>query len=209
MRTTLSMLAGSIALATAPFTALAQAADGSGLAPNTEPWARWQGRLSFGTAAPALRTGWADFSSVARQPIRLSLMGDYYLSAALIGLGSAGGLRATSGMILGPRYQPWLGQPGGAGSGFSISSRSFGPAAMPYTSDPAGDTATLPYLGLGYTGLAARSGWSLNADLGLVAQSPGNASRLGRALGGGQSLDEAVRDLRLAPMFQVGVSYSF
>ena len=209
MRTTMWMLAGLTALATAPFTVPAQAADGTGLALNTEAWARWQGRLSFGTAAPALGAGWADVNSAERRPSRLSLMGDYYLSAPLIGVGSAGGLRATSGVILGPRYQPWLGQPGGAGSSFSIGSRPFGPAALPYTSDPAGDTATLPYLGLGYTGLAARSGWSFSADLGLVAQSPGNASRLGRALGGGQSLDEAVRDLRLAPLFQVGVSYSF
>ena len=209
MRTTMWMLAGLIALATAPFTAPAQAADGTGLAANTEPWARWQGRLSFGTTAPAWRAGWADINLAGRKPVRLSLMGDYYLSAPLIGVGSAGGLRATGGVILGPRYQPWLGQSGGAGSGFSIDSRSFGPAAMPSTNDPAGDTATLPYLGLGYTGLSARSGWSFSADLGLVAQSPGNASRLGRALGGGQSLDEAVRDLRLAPLFQVGVSYSF
>ena len=209
MRTTTWMLAGLISLVTAPFTAPAQAADGTGLAPNPEAWARWQGRLSFGTAAPALRAGWADINSAGRAPNRLSLMGDYYLSAPLISAGSAGGLRATSGVILGPRYQPWLGQSGGAGSSFSIDSRSFGPGAMPYTNDSAGDSATLPYLGLGYTGLAARSGWSFSADLGLVAQSPGNASRLGRALGGGQSLDDAVRDLRLAPLFQVGVSYSF
>ena len=209
MRTIMWMLAGLIALAPAPFTASAQAADGTGLAPNTEAWARWQGRFSFGAAAPAWRAGWADINPAGRTPNRLSLMGDYYLSASLIGAGSVGGLRATSGVILGPRYQPWLGQSGGAGGSFSIDSRSFGPTAMPYTNDPAGDTTILPYLGLGYTGLAARSGWSFSADLGLVAQSPGNASRLGRALGGGQSLDEAVRDLRLAPLFQVGVSYSF
>ena len=208
MRTTTWMLAGLIALATALFNTPAHAADGTGLTPNTEPWARWQGRLSFGTTAPTWRAGWADINPAERKPVRLSLMGDYYLSAPLI-VGSGGGLRATSGVILGPRYQPWLGQSGGASSSFSIGSRFFGPAAMPSTNDPAGDTATLPYLGLGYTGLAARSGWSFSADLGLVAQSPGNASRLGRALGGGQSLDEAVRDLRLAPLFQVGVSYSF
>ena len=209
MRTTTWMLAGLIALVTATAPTPGQTADGTGLAPNTEPWARWQGRLSFGTAAPAWRAGWADFNTAGRKPSRLSLMGDYYLSAPLIAMGSAGGLRATSGVILGPRNQPWLGQAVGAGSSFSLSSRFFGPTAMPYTTDPAGDTATLPYLGLGYTGLSARSGWSFSADLGLVAHSPGNASRLGRALGGGQSLDEAVRDLRLAPLFQMGVSYSF
>ena len=205
MRTTTWMLIGFIALAAAP----AQAVDGSGLAPSGEAWARWQGRLSFGTATPAGRAGLADFDTPGRKPSRMSLMGDYYLSAPLIGAGSLGGFRATSGVILGPRYQPWVGQAGSAGSSFSIGSRPFGPAAMPYTNDAAGDTATLPYLGLGYTGLSARSRLSFSADLGLVARSPGNASRLGRALGGGQSLDDAVRDLRLAPLLQVGVSYSF
>ena len=209
MRTTTWMLAGLIAFSTAPALAPAYAADGTGLAPSAESWARWQGRLSFGTAAPSWRAGWAEFDTSARKPSRLSLMGDYYLSAPLTGAGSAGGLRATGGVILGPRYQPWLGLAGWGGSSFSIGSRPFGPAAMPFTVDAAGDTATLPYLGVGYTGLSTRSGWSFSADLGLVAQSPGNASRLGRALGGGQSLDDAVRDLRLAPLLQLGVSYSF
>ena len=40
MRTTLWMLAGLISLVTAPFTAPAQAADGTGLAPNPEAWTR-------------------------------------------------------------------------------------------------------------------------------------------------------------------------
>jgi len=75
--------------------------------------------------------------------------------------------------------------------------------------DQAVDSPTLPYLGVGYTGLSPRGGWSFNADLGLVSLSPGNAVKLGRFLGGGQGLDETVRDMRWSPVMQLGVSYSF
>jgi hypothetical protein len=205
MRKTTWILGGLISLAVVP----SLAADGTGLAPNGEPWARWQGRLSFGTSPPLWGAGLADPDSPAVRLNRMSLMGDYYVTASLTGAGSVGGVRATGGVILGPRAQLWAGQAGGSGNGFSIGSRPFGPSAMPYTNDPGGDTVALPYLGLGYTGLSVHSGWRLSADLGLVAQSPGNASRLGRALGGGQSLDDAVRDLRISPLLQVGASYAF
>ena len=62
----------------------------------------------------------------------------------------------------------------------------------------------MPYLGVGYTGLKPHGGWRYNADLGLVAQSPG-----GMRLIGTQSLDDTIRELRLAPLVQLGVSYSF
>ena len=207
MRKTTWMLGGLISLAAVP----SLAADGTGLAPNGEPWARWQGRLSFGTSASPWHAGLADPDNQAVRLNRMSLMGDYYVTTSLIRTGSVGGLRATGGVVLGPRAQLWVGQAGGTGSGngFSIGSQPFGPSAMPYTSDPGGDTVALPYLGLGYTGLSVHSGWRFSADLGLVAQSPGNASRLGRALGGGQSLDDAVRDLRISPLLQVGASYAF
>ena len=64
-------------------------------------------------------------------------------------------------------------------------------------------------MGVGYTGLSVRGGWSVSADLGLVAQNPSNAVRLGRLFGSGQNLDDMVRDLRMTPMFQLGVSYAF
>ena len=120
MRKTTWMLMGLIALASAP----ARAADGAGLTPTGETWARWQGRLSFGTSAPAWHPGLADINAPAPKLNRMSLMGDYYLTSSL-------------------------------------------------------------------------------------ADGPGNALRLGRALGGGQSLDDAVRELRIAPLLQVGVSYAF
>ena len=64
---------------------------------------------------------------------------------------------------------------------------------------------TLPYVGIGYTGLAPRSGWGFSADLGLIAKSPGNSPRIG----GGPSLDDQIRDMRMTPLLQLGVSYAF
>lgn len=206
MRTTAWTLAGALTLVTTA----AMAADDTSLTTRPEPmrWARWHGRLSLGTlSAPGFMLG-AD--SPALKLASASLMADFYLSRSLADTGPIGGFRATSGLIVGPRSaldtgQAYL-QPGSA---FSIGSRPLGRAPMPYTTDPGGETATLPYLGFGYTGLSARNGWSYSADLGLVAQSPGNAVRLGRVFNGGQNLDNAIRDMRLAPLLQVGVSYAF
>lgn len=175
----------------------AQASDGAGITPSAEQlqWARWQGRMAIGAEPAGLK-----FNTV-------SLMGDYYFTGSLLGSRRAGGFRATSGLMLGPRTQSWLGQPGlTAGSNFSIATQVFGqPAALPGAGETPSDNATLPYLGLGYTGLSLRGGWSFNADLGLVARSPGNVVKFGR----NQSLDDSVRELRLSPLLQFGVSYSF
>jgi hypothetical protein len=180
----------------------AAAADGDRLTLNPDqlPWARWQGRLSLGSTPLALQPG-PDGNRLGSA----SLMGDYYFGRSLVGPGSAGGFRATSGLIFGPRGLLATGQPGlSAGNAFSIGSRLFGSSAMPYANDAPGDSATLPYLGVGYTGLSARNGWSFSADLGLVAQTPG-----GLKLVRSQSLDDAVRDMRVAPLLQFGVSYAF
>jgi len=137
-------------------------------------------------------------------------MGDYYFTRSLPGLGTQGGFRATSGLIVGPRSQAWSGQPGfGAATAFSLGNR-LTLGAAPSSRDPSTEsTTTLPYLGVGYTGLSTRSGWGFSADLGLLAQYPGNAVRFGRSFSSGQSLDDTIRDLRMTPMFQLGVSYSF
>jgi hypothetical protein len=187
------------------------AADGQGLTVRRDaaPWSTWQGRVSVGNTSTFWRSSLIDADA---RPTSVSLMGDYYFSRSLLGLGTQGGFRATSGLIVGPRGQAWSGQPGlGAGSAFSVGNRLFGSSAgaVPYLRDPSAETATLPYLGVGYTGLSARGGWSVSADLGLVAQNPSNAVRLGRLFGSGQNLDDLVRDLRMTPMFQLGVSYAF
>ena len=47
------------------------------------------------------------------------------------------------------------------------------------------------------------------ADVGVMALNPGSAVKLGRVVGGNQSLDDVLREMRLSPLVQVGVSYSF
>jgi len=45
------------------------------------------------------------------------------------------------------------------------------------------------------------------ADLGMIGQN--SATKFGRSASGSPSLDDQLRDMRLAPVLQLGVSYSF
>lgn len=157
---------------------------------------RWQARLAFDEATVAGTRQWR----------KLSVMGDYYFGGA-----SFAGFRATSGLIFGARSAMWVGRPSGADSRslFSIDRQLFGQDTRPNGADIDAERSTLPYLGVGYTGLSARGSWSFSADLGVVALSPGQAGRIGRVFGGTQNLDDLLRELRLAPVVQLGVSYSF
>jgi hypothetical protein len=184
---------------------------GEGLQPDPDnvPWARWQARLSFGVSASV----WRGLGSVERSGLRvggLSLMGDYYFSRSVTAGGIASGFRATSGLIVGSRAGAWGGRPGLFAPGsLSVDRRLFDSPLAPYGTDPGTDSGALPYLGVGYSGLSPRGGWSVSADLGLVAFAPGQAVKLGRVVGGTQGLDELMRELRLSPVIQLGVSYSF
>jgi hypothetical protein len=65
-------------------------------------------------------------------------------------------------------------------------------------------------MGVGYSSFGGDAGFSFSADVGVAAQSPGNASRVGRVLlGQPRNLDEAIRELRLMPVVQLGVRYTF
>lgn len=154
-----------------------------------ELWPQWQPHPLLGSAA---------------------LLGDRYFELPALRPASAlGGLRATGGLVLGSRgLAP---QPGSwrAQQRWGFESQG-GPA--PWI-DPR-DTELVPYLGLGYTGLAAKNGswggWNFSADFGLVA-GPGGLRGAGRALlgQGGTQWDDALRELRLSPLVQIGVRYSF
>ncbi|CAN5918583.1 hypothetical protein BH11PSE8_BH11PSE8_48220 [soil metagenome] len=189
------------------------AANGLGVGNSADklPWARWQGRLALGTTAPIWRAGLSTEDSSALKLNSFSLMGDYYFSRASIGANNAGGFRATSGIIVGPRSATlWTAAPSLSSGGLvSVNRRLFGQSGRPIGMDAGIDTATLPYLGVGYSGLSGSGGWAFSADLGLVGQSSGNAFKLGRAPSNTPTLDEQVRDMRLSPVFQLGVSYSF
>lgn len=215
MRTAQWILIGGFAIAQATSV---WAADGLGIGSSADktPWARWQGRLSLGSAsvgnsAPHWRPGVSAFDSSTLKLNSFSLMGDYYFSRASLGANNAGGFRATSGIIVGPRSSSlWAAAPSlAAGGVLSVDRRLFGQSARPIGMDAGIDTATLPYLGVGYSGLSGQGGWAFSADLGLVGQSSGNAFKLGRAPSTAPSLDEQLRDMRLSPVLQLGVSYSF
>ena len=198
------MIVGALAL---PAAVHAVDADSAVAGASQPGWARWQGRLLLGTQPAPWQPA---FSGASARLGSVSLLGDYFFSRSLVGPLQLGGFRATSGLVYGPRAAlgatpSWAAANGGA---FSIASRSAVPGSWAAGVDAQGDSATVPYLGVGYSNLSVRNGWSISADLGLIGQNSGTA-RLGRALYAGQSLDDAVRDLRMTPLLQLGISYSF
>lgn len=115
------------------------------------------------------------------------LLGDYYFSGTRLGSPDRfGGLRATSGVLLGQRAAV-LGAPG---------------AVQRTVNDL---WAATPYVGIGWTSTSLRGGWGFSADLGLAARSGSGGLRVSPT----QTLDDALRELRLLPTIQVGVSYAF
>ena len=180
--------------------AFADQGDGLKWRDDTHSWSRWQARLALSQPAPLWRAGFGDSDSQGLKPRGLSLMGDYLFARSLAEDGRATVLRATSGLVLGARPTLWAGQPGGQ-AGFVGGDR------LP-TGDPRSEPGALPYIGVGYSGLGGRSGWSFSADFGLMALGAGNAVRLGRS-GNYQGVDDLVRELRLTPVLQFGASYAF
>jgi hypothetical protein len=187
--------------------ASAWASEGSGLTPNAEPWARWQGRLSLEVQAPLLKADLGGPQASGLQVRSVSLLRDYYLTRSLIGTGTEGGLRTTGGLIVSPGSrtagQALFGtQPGP----YAISQRA---AALGGDTTGTDGNAAVPYLGVGYIGLSTKGGWSFSADLGLVALAAGNVVKFGRVFSGTQSLDGLSRELRFSPVMQMGLTYSF
>jgi hypothetical protein len=180
-------------------------------------WSGAQTRLNVHTVYAQtlpLRLGYqASIGLSPTAPIGGSVSGDYYFSKELADATlPRTGFRASSALL--------IRQPGVSLSDLAWSSRaaaSFGSpavAAPPGLShglaDPSADhVSTQPYLGIGYSDVSLKTRWGFWADIGLVVQSPGNALGLGRVLSGTQGVDELMRELRMEPMVQLGVSYSF
>jgi hypothetical protein len=189
-------------------------ADGEGLVAdaNRVPWARVQSRIAAAPGAPGWR---ADFAPIERSGLQvgsIGFLGDVYFGSAKAERAPASGFRATSGVLVGARSPLLAGISSPTTGGlFASDRRLFGASggAIVAPADPSLESATLPYLGIGYSSLSAKSGWHFSADLGVVSQSPGNVVRFGRVFGGSQSLDDVIREMRLAPVVQLGVSYSF
>ena len=210
MRVVLWMVSAA-ALLLSPAAALAA---GEGLSADADrvPWASFQGRFGVAPGAPAWRAALAPFERSGLKVGSLGLLSDvYFFGTKQAANAPVTGFRATSGLIIGSR-SPWLGSGATPSSGmFGADRRLFGPTApaLATSSDAGIDASTVPYIGIGYSNLWPKSGWSFSADLGVISQSPSSVTRFGRVVGGSQSLDDLVRDMRLAPVVQLGVSYSF
>lgn len=191
------------ALVSAVLSGACCAASGEGLTPDVDSigWSRWQGRISLVTAAPAWRADLASGDNSGLSFGSARLLGDYYFSSRDLRTGTAGGFRATSGLLVGSRLTPWSPTLGASGTGISVERRVLAASAV--------DNGTVPYVGLGWSGASLRSGWAFSADLGVMSLNPGGAVKFGRVLGNLQNLDDVLRDMRLSPMLQLGVSYSF
>ena len=187
-------------------------AGGQGISADVDsvPWARFQGRISYAATAPLATTPVTPGDGTGLQVQGMSVMGDVYFGSSRT---SAGGFRATSGLIYGSRTSlAGMSAMAPASGLLNVDRRLFGasPTPLGYATDPVNEsTGTLPYIGIGYSSLAARSGWSFSADVGVMSLAPANAGRLGRVFGGSQNLDDVVRDMRLTPVLQLGASYSF
>ena len=166
-------------------------------------WPHWQARFGLATTASALE-GHARWQLSAGQ-----LLGDYYWSGLRpVGVSRAGGFRATSGLLLGPRSLA-LSMPALASSqGFGLTqTRSLRLASGAHAMSAEPWSAT-PYVGVGYSGVSLRGGWGFTADLGLADTTGGLRTRRDSALGT-QGMDDLLRELRLTPVLQFGATYTF
>jgi hypothetical protein len=171
-------------------------------------WSDVQTKLRFSAAvvdsAPPLLGYPAMAGAQDAAPLGASLGGDYYFSRDVAAGGRPpSGFRASGALL--------IRQPGVSLSDLSWQSRAITSLASPQPLTDPGQMgiSTMPYLGIGYSDYSLKSGWGFWADIGLVVQSPGNALGMGRVLSGSQSVEDLVRELRLSPMLQLGVNYSF
>jgi hypothetical protein len=163
---------------------------------------RLQARLGVNTS-----TSPADGGSASWHQQAGVLLGDYYFSRARLGQGQvSSGFRATSGMLLGQRALA-LGTPAMPSSqGMAVTQLRQPRGALPGIESASEPWAAVPYIGIGWSGVSVRGGWGVSADLGLAGRSGSNG---GLRVSGNQSLDDLLRELRISPMVQVGVSYAF
>ena len=153
---------------------------GDGLAPSTTSLSPSRWQSRMEFSTSVNRADWVPFG-LGTSLQTASLFSDYRFDA--FRLGQTGGLRLTSGLLLSQRTQYVAGE---------------------------GESRTAwPYFGVGYSSGSLAGDWGFSADLGMAAQSLGATVRLSRVFGGGLSLSDAVRDLRLQPVVRLGVNYSF
>ncbi len=189
------------------------AADGIKIDLSTGFWASESSKLRVNALWVTSGAGASVFGADNTPALAASVLGDYYFTTSpKPQLFSLGGFRASSALL--------IRQSGVSLSDLALSSRSaatFGvPSHLlldsvpsPLTESGYGQYSAMPYVGLGYSGIHAKSGWGFWADVGLVMRDPGSVLGFGRVVSGSQSADDLVRELRLTPLVQLGVNYSF
>jgi len=171
-------------------------------------WSDVQTKLRFNAVVVDSAPSLLGYPAMARAqdpaPLGASLGGDYYFSKDMAaGSRPPSGLRASGALL--------IRQPAVSLSDLSWQSRAITSLAAPQPLADPGQLgiSAMPYLGIGYSDYSLKSGWGFWADIGLVVQSPGGALGMGRVLSGSQSVEDLVRELRMSPMLQLGVNYSF
>ena len=186
----------------------AGAANGLAVSQPEALWPQWQARIAVqtGSLSPvtlADRFGNAWGGNGAPRGLQGgAVFGDYYFARP-----SFGAFRASGGLLIGAQSgAPVFNSSNSLGSTrLDLSVNSLGNIGATALENP---MATMPYVGLGFTGAAWRS-LAITADVGVVAERPAGGGSTGRALLGNQGMDNALRDMRLSPVLQLGVRYTF
>lgn len=188
--------------------AAASWAAGGLVAPASEAaWSGWHARITVQTEALAplslSLSRLADSSGGGLRRLQgLALLGDYHFAQPWFGT-----FRATSGLVIGTQSGvPQFTSAAGQRLGLVVNSSGL---STPLGGGGIEGSSAVPYLGLGFSGLAGHSRLSISADFGLVAENSANAGDSGRALLGNQGTERALRELRLSPLLQIGVRYTF
>ncbi|MCY7316121.1 MAG: hypothetical protein LH480_10995 [Rubrivivax sp.] len=204
MQWPIGLLLGCTGLAAACLVPPAAAHEGLQMPQDDRVWPQWRARIALQTSAvaPAGGTAWLDGAEAQRIWRGAAVLGDYTLATP-----SFGRWRASAGLLIGrPGGGTWFSADVGPQLQLSVQRLDDGPG------HPAGArdilNTPLPYVGLGFSGSAWHNSLSLSADVGLAGE-PASASAPPRTLLGNQGKDRAWRELRLSPVLQLGLRYSF
>ncbi len=167
-------------------------------------WPQLQARITLQTASltpvSLARHGEPGATATRGQILGAAMLGDYVFARPRMGQ-----FRTTSGVVLGSMGgAPWLST--AAATRLDVLLRDVGSLGSNVANEPPN---AMPYLGLGYSSPRLWGNLLVSADFGLAAARPAGMAGVGRALFGAQALDAALRDMRWAPLMQLGLRYSY
>lgn len=175
-------------------------------------WPTWQARVTLQALVPSplslgplalLPPG--DTAAGGRSVQSGALFGDYVFASPRFGQ-----FRATSGLVIGtPVGASPLSQWSGAGLAAAPLALNLAQSGVSARSLVPNERATLPYLGLGYSGAFWLPGLSVVADVGVVSENFSALGQWARAAAGSTSFDQTLREMRWTPVLQVGLRWAF